>query len=287
MAYTGTGTLEDPFVVSTFADFLTCVGDVGTGAGAYVKIACDLDAAAEGYEYIGPITVEAASVYADDVVSIKNVTIAGTSMLKAGTTSTAHSIGFRKIHFENWTLKNETTSSAICLNLTRTNSTVASFEDCEMNFEVQGGSRSVTFTNMVSIYHCSVYLVVYSANGFTIEGTNSSSTQLVKSNLYFKLYNSTRGSGNFLTSLSYSGIIIDGLTFNQTTIGNFCNQGGGFGYVVFKDCTVSSSCALTSPKTTNLICLDNTTGITSSASPIVTPEQLKSESYLQSIGWLP
>ena len=44
MAYTGTGTQSDPFVVTTFADFLTCVAQEGV----YVEVGADLDAAAEG-----------------------------------------------------------------------------------------------------------------------------------------------------------------------------------------------------------------------------------------------
>ena len=186
MAYRGTGTDVDPYIVTTFADFLTCVGDVGSGAGAYVKIANDLDAAAEGYEYIDPITVEAASVYADETVSIKNVTIVGTNLLKCGSSSTAHSIYFTKIHFENWTLKLPSNGNAKCFALARNYNNMSYFEDCELNIEVQGYNGTVVFSDNTNFYHCSAYAVFYNAASAWIEDSTTTSISYTKSNFYFK-----------------------------------------------------------------------------------------------------
>ena len=79
MAYTGTGTQSDPFVVTTFADFLTCVAQEGV----YVEVGADLDAAAEGYGYIEPIDVRAVEVYGtagDTLRKISNVTVEGNAL---------------------------------------------------------------------------------------------------------------------------------------------------------------------------------------------------------------
>ena len=205
MAYTGTGTDVDPFVVSTFADFMTCVGSVGGGAGAYVKVACDLDAAAEGYEYIDPIVVEAARIFADAKTKIKNVTITGANLLLRGTTSTVHDTYVENIHFQNWTLKNTTANAITALNLSRDNTHHGKYENCEFNVEIQAENTSFTLVSLDEFYHCSVYFEIFNASGFTICSLSSSNVVngFIKSNFYFKFHNSKYSSNsNVLTVAS-------------------------------------------------------------------------------------
>ena len=102
MAYTGTGTQSDPYVVTTFADFLTCVAQEGV----YVEVGADLDAAAEGYGYISPIDVKAVEVYGtagDTLRKISNVTVEGNALLDMRNGSGSQSIS--RLHLENWTWK--------------------------------------------------------------------------------------------------------------------------------------------------------------------------------------
>ena len=51
MAYTGTGTQSDPYVVSTLPDLITCLSN----GNVYVKVAADIDCAQEP-TYSGKIT---------------------------------------------------------------------------------------------------------------------------------------------------------------------------------------------------------------------------------------
>ena len=102
MAYTGTGTQSDPYVVTTFADFLACVAQEGV----YVEVGADLDSAAEGYGYISPIDVKAAEVYGtsgDTLRKISNVTVEGNALFDMHNGAGNQSIS--RLHLENWTWK--------------------------------------------------------------------------------------------------------------------------------------------------------------------------------------
>lgn len=74
MAYTGTGTQSDPYVVSTLPDLITCL----SGGNVYVKVTADIDCAQEP-TYSGKITTHlnltGNHLYADTNVSIYGLTI--------------------------------------------------------------------------------------------------------------------------------------------------------------------------------------------------------------------
>ena len=95
MAYTGTGTEQDPYLVSTMADFVECASK----SMAYVKVIANIDASKEAAfkdGYTSAIELNA-YVYADGIKKIENVTIQSGNMLIATTGTT-----IENIFFNNW-----------------------------------------------------------------------------------------------------------------------------------------------------------------------------------------
>ena len=95
MAYTGTVTEADPYLVSTMADFVECASK----SFAYVKIIANIDASQEdefkdGYD--NAISINA-YLYADGIKKIENVTINSGNMLIANNGTT-----IENIFFKNW-----------------------------------------------------------------------------------------------------------------------------------------------------------------------------------------
>lgn len=74
MAYTGTGTEQDPYLVNNLTDFLTCIAI----RGAYVKVIADIDAADdENYdtELDSPIRFYCMRCYADEKKIIRGIVV--------------------------------------------------------------------------------------------------------------------------------------------------------------------------------------------------------------------
>ena len=307
MAYTGTGTQEDPYLISTFADFLECIAIDG----AYVKVTKDLDAATEGFEYIDPITIEATQVYADEKAVIQNVTILGSteagsqSFIYADTTS-AKAVGLQKLHFKNWTLKAVNWNSSTFYVFDNPGAKPGfNITACTFEMEILCAGRPCAFMGSHQAYLTCAWSAFGitvregDASGFIFNGTNSS-TLLQYCNVHLYSPDASALRNNFFTTANVSGIIVEGFTLNtsQATSAKVVSMsllggGTGYSYIVLKNCVVPDTIVEYRTTSTaakeNLICLDGTDGETFTFSGItnLTPEQLKSEEYLQSIGWLP
>lgn len=70
MAYTGTGTEQDPYLVSTWEDFKTCVAMMG----AFIKVVDDIDAFEESGMH-ETMVISADKIYADSEKTISNIRI--------------------------------------------------------------------------------------------------------------------------------------------------------------------------------------------------------------------
>ncbi|MDE5753123.1 MAG: hypothetical protein K2H89_01050, partial [Oscillospiraceae bacterium] len=74
MAYTGTGTEDNPYCVSNLTDFIECIKKTDS----YVKVIADIDAAADP-TYTGELTdsleIACKQIYADEPRSIKGITV--------------------------------------------------------------------------------------------------------------------------------------------------------------------------------------------------------------------
>lgn len=296
MAYTGTGTQADPFVVTTFADFLTCVAQDGV----YVEVGADLDAAAEGFDYISPIDVKAVEVYGtsgDTLRKISNVTVEGNALFDLHNGTGDQSI--IRLHLENWTWKAATTPNVqthspimfyrsngggylhkckVSVSVaTSTDATVAYMEnrmlisDCAFVVEQHGGrwcpGNSTSTSNSESYENTTV----------SVDGTGTASWAV------------TSGTTPRANKCTNTGWVIKNMMLGSLV--GFLNNGEGFSYMVFENCTPSgTSTAVYGCKDSNLICLAGTTdpsSVTVSSGTVVTQAQLKDKAYLQSIGWLP
>lgn len=286
MAYTGTGTQADPYVVTTFADFLTCVAQQGV----YVEVGADLDAAAEGFGYISPIDVKAVEVYGtagDTLRKISNVTVEG-SYIFTSSYNQAQLISL--LHLENWTWKAVT--PAVMFN--KSVSSGLNVQYCKMSVSVTADnvSASVKLKRYSHTADSAFVIQMHNCGNFA-PCTNSSSNE-GSSNTTFSIdgngtttWAAGTSSNSRLVFCTNTGIVLKNMTV--TGAPGF-NAGDGFSYLVFEDCTLPGESAIYAVKESNLICFAGTTSDESarvSSGTVVTQSQLKDKAYLQSIGWLP
>lgn len=286
MAYTGTGTQADPFVVTTFADFLTCVAQDGV----YVKVDADIDAAAEGLGYIEPIDVKAVEVYGtsgDTLRKISNVTVEGSYIF---TSSYAPVQLISRLHLENWTWK--AVHPAVMFN--KGNSQGINVQYCKMSVSVTADSVS-TSVRLKRYSHTadSAFVMQMRNCGNFVPCTSTSSDEGFRNTTISIDGNGTStlvagtSSSNRWQYCANTGIVLKNM---EVTGAPGFNGGDGFSYLVFEDCTLPGSSAIYAVKESNLICFAGTTSDESarvSSGTVVTQSQLKDKAYLQQIGWLP
>ena len=297
MAYTGTGTQSDPFVVTTFADFLECVAQEGV----YVEVGADLDAAAEGYGYISPIDVKAVEVYGtsgDTLRKISNVTVEGNALfeLRGSSTITQRLLW---LHLENWTWKAASTpgiASHSPIMFSRSIGSNGAFRYCKLSVSVavNDSSTVVYIMSNSSLAVADSAIVMKQHGGKWIPETSNSSSMAAWNNCTFSIdgsgttiWDSATSNSNRANNCYNAGFVFKNMTCTAGV--GFTTQGQGFSYMVFEDCTMANG-TVYAAKESNLICFAGTTdasGVTVSSGTVVTQSQLKDKAYLQSIGWLP
>lgn len=152
MAYTGTGTQQDPYLVSTFADFLTCIAQTN----AYVKITADIDASQEeAYQsaITSPISLNAKKIYADTLLKIENFAVTGSNVFYAnlfGQTE-IENINFRNIVFK------QTANSYLFRKSAVSNVQKPIFRNCQFSFVVSAGSYYTVIAQETIFQKCAVY----------------------------------------------------------------------------------------------------------------------------------
>lgn len=290
MAYTGTGTQSDPFVVTTFADFLTCVAQEGV----YVEVGADLDAAAEGFGYISPIDVKAVEVYGtsgDTLRKISNVTVEGNALFDLHRGSGDQSL--IRLHFENWTWKAATTpyvTSHFPI-MFYSNGGSPTIRYCKMSVSATASDGSVTLKLKSRVFTADSAFVMDLHNAGNFIPCSSSNNDDGSRNTTFSIDgNGTTtwaAANNRWVYCTNTGIVLKNM---EVTGAPGFSSGDGFSYLVFEDCTLPGSSAIYAVKESNLICFAGTTSDESArvnSGTVVTQSQLKDKAYLQSIGWLP
>jgi hypothetical protein len=292
MAYTGTGTQSDPFVVTTFADFLTCVAQEGV----YVEVGADLDAAAEGFGYISPIGVKATNVYADSMKKISNVTVEGDAIFEFVYQSSSAEKSIQRLHLENWTWK-------AVQNLGVSNHTPVMFYSnggsptiryCKMSASATASDSSVILRLKSRVFTADSAFVMDLHNASNFIPCSASNTYDGSRNTTFSIDGNGTATwvagtpaNNRWVYCTNTGIVLKNM---EVTGAPGFSSGDGFSYLVFEDCTLPGSSAIYAVKESNLICFAGTTSDESarvSSGTVVTQSQLKDKAYLQSIGWLP
>lgn len=292
MAYTGTGTQSDPYVVTTFADFLTCVAQEGV----YVEVGADLDAAAEGYGYIEPIDVRAVEVYGtsgDTLRKISNVTVEGNALFEMHNGTGNQSIS--RLHLENWTWKaapNPYVTSHSPTMFYRSNVN-GYLHQCKVSVSVTANTATTVCQTGYRFNFSDSAIVMEQHGGYWVPNSSSSAYES-----WVNTTVSVDGTGavawtgggtgvNRALGCSNAGFVVKNMNISSKK-GGFGGDGQGFSYMVFEDCVIDGD--VYGVKESNLICFAGTTdasGVTVSSGTVVTQSQLKDKAYLQSIGWLP
>jgi len=304
MAYTGTGTEADPYLVSTLTDFLTCA----KMSNKYVKVISDIDAA-DDENYTGEITEPvyiggSTKVYADEEKTISGITCTSGSLLQFGETSFIENICFSNMEHKpvnaatayeiyagkNTQIRNVKLSSrisivsniAVSLRLlynggNSPNSYTEFALDITLN--VLKLSNTTLFDDRNILNKCNITIRNMTINnGADIHFTNSYSTSLTRCSVVFKNLNLESGYLNLPANYSntyfsfVNSKIASGLTNASTTA-----HGGNGILLCFQDCTDGEG----NPKTTDERFEDKP------PFDVVTPEQLKDKAYLTEIGFLP
>ena len=292
MAYTGTGTQADPFVVTTFADFLACVAQEGV----YVEVGADLDAAAEGFGYISPIDVKAVEVYAESMKKISNVTVEGDAIFEFVYQSSSAEKSIQRLHLENWTWKavqNLGVSNHVPI-MFYSNGGSPTIRYCKMSVSAMASDSSVILRLKSRVFTADSAFVIDLHNASNFIPCSSNSIYDGSRNTTFSIdgngtttWAAGTPANNRWVYCTNTGIVLKNM---EVTGAPGFSIGEGFSYLVFEDCTLPGSSAIYAVNESNLICFAGTTSDESArvnSGTVVTQSQIKDKSYLQQIGWLP
>ena len=290
MAYTGTGTQSDPYVVTTFADFLACVAQEGV----YVEVGADLDSAAEGYGYISPIDVKAAEVYGtsgDTLRKISNVTVEGNALFDMHNGTGDQSL--IRLHLENWTWKAASTpyvANHIPIMFYRSNGN-GYLHECKVSVSVTPQAAN-TNVRMISTIMCSDSAIVMQMHGgIWYPGSNNKANEaFVNSTVSLNgtgvaQWTAGTSASDRIARATNCGFVLK----NMVCSGGCAFHTASFSYIVYEDCDLAGATTLYGDSS-NLFCFAGTTSDESArvnSGTVVTQSQIKDKSYLQQIGWLP
>ena len=290
MAYTGTGTQADPYVVTTFADFLTCVAQEGV----YVEVGADLDAAAEGFGYISPIDVKAVEVYGtsgDTLRKISNVTVEGNALLDMHNGTGNQSIS--RLHLENWTWKAAPTPYVLSHIPTMfwRSSANGYLHECKVSVSATAAASNtnIKMTSRTSITDSAIVMELH--GGIWYPNTNNSVNEAwINSTLSLNGTGTTSWDAGTSASKRIRKSTNCGFVLRNVVCSGVCAfYEASFSYIVYEDCDLTGATTLDGDSS-NLFCFAGTTSDEStkvSSGTVVTQSQLKDKAYLQSIGWLP
>lgn len=289
MAYTGTGTEADPYLVSTFTDFITCAAV----SGAYVKVVADIDAADDELysgEIEDTITIACTKLYADTKKKIEGITCKNSDFFTMTSAGTIENIQLLNMCHKITTTGNFIVASIVGSNLKNVDASIAINGACP-GYKLHYGNENV------SIEHCAFDLDSTN-NESIIAGTSSSVGLRALSNGRMRYCNviirngavNLLGSFQLLNAYATSVIFINCRFVNGDMYAFYSCE---WCYRVFKQCTCSSKLKVRSSNVHRCLIskedCEFEMEIYSDTDPteIVTPEQLKSKEYLTEIGFLP
>lgn len=309
MAYSGTGTEQDPYLVSTLADFLTCAAVDG----AFVKVTADIDAAADE-NYSGTlgdsyIDLRAVKIYADEPKTISGITGEGECFIKcnySGSTQRIDNIRFTDCMYKPaYAYKSSAavllTGASITVEFYRCAvslgynfyTTPAEFQGRITNRTGNSGSGYIhAFQSSFDItYHVKGVHTDYDFKFCKLECCNVILRNYVQ---YMFANNSHAFAGDVARPAADTSFICE----NFSDIYHIAQSGAtAFGlaysqncYMAFVDSDMTGTIFKTGTYNTNtLVCFDNCTNTPEVPAQFVTvtSEQLRSKAYLTEIGFLP
>lgn len=282
---TGTGTQNDPYIVDNTADFLEAVEQ----SDVYVQLGSDIDAAADGYEYIGTVTVNALSLNGNGF-AIRNATFQPGSSGSCFSAGNANGV-WRDISFLDCAVKPSGTSATFIYGNQN------SYSGMKLSLQVQPLS-SFTLFNRADVSNCAADITMNGGNVFISYYASSllNSTFFIRGSYSFEKIIQT-GGGGYVLQAKNIGIVFDGSLPSGT-----CHLGN---YTSFVGCYFAVADSATLP-TGNILAISFGQNATSGQNvvfsvgdvlsgsvntptgfPRLTTAQMKDAAYLQSIGWLP
>lgn len=280
---TGTGTQNDPYIVDNTADFLEAVEQ----SDVYVQLGSDIDAAADGYEYIGSVQANALSVNGNGY-AIRNATF------QPGSSGICFSVGntnsvWQDISFLDCAVKPSDISASFIYGNQN------SFTGMKLSLQVQPLSTFCLF-NRANASNCAADITMTGGVIFisSLAQSLSNSTFFIRGSYGFDK-TIQADAGSFVVQVKNVGIVLDGsLPGGRKNFGN---------YAMFVGCYFAIADSATIPEGQTLglslsqygggaqnvvfSIRDGLSVSTPSGFPRLTTAQMKDKAYLQSIGWLP
>ena len=205
MAYTGTGTEADPFVVSTYSDLKYVTDNNGSYGYYWVKIADDINCA-DDPNYTGvqttPLYVTQAHIYADTPKCIEGLTVNAEYFMYTSSSSATY---INNIYFKNCVFKATSNNSAIYMD--RYSMGMGNFTNCKFSMIVNLGSFSASLFRMSAFTNCAGYFKVINTDTDAVIAPHASSSTTTPQ-----------------VSLTNSNFIVDGL---KTKLEYSCILNGG------------------------------------------------------------
>ena len=272
--------------VTSFAEFLTAIG-----GSEDIVLANDIDAQAEGYDNVGQIMIT--RPIDGQGYKISNVTII-TADRSALYINASNSSIFKNIIFDNLLYKANSSGSLI-----ETSLEGYIFQNCK--FGVQMNLNN--FKGAVIYYNSSVKRNVYfveSALDVTMKNHGGSgypgTTQLWYDYTHFtrcniairEAYITSTNANSESNPAVIKGLVSSAVVLDRCNTDRVALEVNGTGsYVALKDCTATAQSVKVTGSSSMYFCNDSDITCNASGVTVLTPEQLRSESYLRSIGFLP
>ena len=279
---TGTGTQNDPYIVDNTADFLEAVAQ----SDVYVQLGSDIDVAADGYEYIGTVTVAALSINGNGY-AIRNATFQPGSSGICFTANNANGV-LRDISFLDCSVKPSSTSATFIYGNQN------NFSGLKFSLQVQPSSEFILF-DRANVSNCAADIKMNGGILYTHVAASSlsNSTFYIRGNYGFS--RTIKGNNQLILDVYNVGVVFDGsISSDSDYLGDYTKFVGC--YFAFADsASISGGGSLnvhlgrynTSGQNLVFSVGDGLSISTPPDYPRLTTAQMKSESYLQSIGWLP
>lgn len=275
---TGTGTQADPFAVDNFADFLIAAST----AGAYVKIANDIDVAADDVYKNGmtsPIVVSCAHLYAYEKAIISGVIVEDVALINV-----QNNAEIENIDFLNCLQRGESAHAVV---YSASNTACGKFTNCNFSItKVCLSNSGNSVTNYNDFDHCSFSISYVNVNPtarfFPLSKLTNCSIQLNGASIK---YIGTATQHNILGDSTKCSVVGDIVSVDSgSKVRAFYKCKNCYAALNFKtDVTLFEVL----PEGTNFVVTDISESNVTSEMMTLTSEQAKSKDHLLSIGFLP